>query len=187
MNEKIRQLFKGKRIANLVVIGVIGLVLLVLSNSFLDNSPQGSSNNQEPLINLAPASQSTEPYQRQLETRLEEAFRNVAGVGEVIVMVTLSHGPQRIVAEDIITSEAVTIETDATGGTREITNRTQNLSHVVHGQSPLVLVETEPRVEGVIIVAQGGGDIRIVEALVNATRAVLGIEAHRVSVLEMQS
>ncbi|MCL1935553.1 MAG: hypothetical protein FWF57_04145 [Defluviitaleaceae bacterium] len=181
MNDKLRKMFKGKNLTNLIVIGVLGLVLLILSSNIFGDE-------EEPV--LAPLVQAqnntgTLSYARQLEIRLEEAFRNVAGVGEVIVMVTLAHGPHIIVAQDTVLNESSTTETDANGGTRSVVNRIQNLNHVISGGMPLILTETNPAVEGVIIVAEGGGDVRIVQSLVNATRAVLGIEAHRVSVLEM--
>jgi len=41
-------------------------------------------------------------------------------------------------------------------------------------------------VEGVIIVAEGGDDILIKEALMNAAKTVLGIEMHKVQVLKMK-
>lgn len=186
MNGKLRQALKGKNLANLVVIGIIGLLLLVLSNTLFDNNsiPNDNSNNQ--LHMPSQVSNITQSHQRKLEIRLEEALSNVAGVGEVIVMVTLSQGTTRVIAEDISSTEAITTETDAQGGTREVTNRTYNSTHVISGGVPLILLETEPQVEGVIIVAQGGEDVRIVESLTNAARAVLGIEAHRVSVLPMR-
>lgn len=190
MNDKFKHFFKKKNLSNLIVIGVVGFVLLVLNNNFFSREPgneQLNSTQNQTLVNHASNDNfGFTSYQQQLEARLQEAFSNVTGVGEVIVMVTLRHGNQLFVAEDKVLSESITSETDATGGTREVTNRTENISHVMHGGVPLVLLEAEPRVEGVIIVAQGGGDIRIVEALINATRAVLGIEAHRISVLEKQ-
>jgi len=180
------KLFKGKNInSKLVVIGVIGVVLLVVSGRLLD-PPEIIPRYIPQLPQVETTRQEDTTYERLLEQRLEEAFRSVSGVGEVSVMLTLRYGAELTVAQDVSQSDSHTVEEDASGGTREVTNNQVDTRTVLLGgnATPLVLKETMPQVEGVIIVAQGGGNIRVVEALVNATRAVLGIDAHRITVLE---
>ena len=49
----------------------------------------------------------------------------------------------------------------------------------------VVLMERQPTVRGVIVVAQGAADISVRMKLQSAVQAVLGVEASRVEVLEM--
>ena len=125
-----------------------------------------------------------------LETRLEEIFQTVAGAGEVKVMLTLSQGREVIIAENTVMTEERRTETDAGGIRREQQDNSYQGNKIIitdrdGTQRPLVLKEVEPRVEGVIIVAQGGGDVIVRDALIRAAQAVLGVEIHRVQVLRM--
>ena len=195
MNHKLRafhqKYFQGKNMASsLIIIGLL-VVFLLLSNNLLGSAWRGGGEPEE-LQSVIPVSKTDQPtgsvmvkHANQLEERLSQAFTQVAGVGNNTVMVTLSSTVTQVVAQDSNFSESSTLELAENGDSREVTSRSQSLSYVTTGTGPLVLTTQYPQVEGVIIVAQGGGDPVIVEALINATRAVLGIEANRVSVLPM--
>ena len=45
----------------------------------------------------------------------------------------------------------------------------------------------EPEIEGVIIVAEGGGDIIVKNSLISAANAALGVPTHKIEVLKMKS
>ncbi|MCL1787241.1 MAG: stage III sporulation protein AG, partial [Defluviitaleaceae bacterium] len=53
--------------------------------------------------------------------------------------------------------------------------------------TPLVLREVEPRIEGIVIIAEGGDSPFVRDALTRAARAVLGLEAHMIQVLTMET
>ena len=182
MSEKLRTLLKGNNKGYLVALAGVGVLLLLVYNTLLDTEEAVDqvyvrANNM--------SEQRPQSFTTQIETRLEGIFSSISGVGEVNVMVTLTQGSELVVATEISQTNSSTIENDGAGGTREVTNMSHNMNYVSVGNSPLILTEIEPRVEGVIVVAQGGGNIRVVEAITNAVRAVLGIEAHRIVVLEM--
>lgn len=193
--DKLRKIFKGKNKninTNLAVIAAVGIILLVMSGTFFSDNTQNMPFIQE---ELTQGSVETEreiktTHEAILESRLEEAFRKVEGVGEVKVVLTLSHGREIIVAEDIVSNESRTSETDSSGGAREVTSQSIDSNKIIMSNpggsnQPLILKEMEPQVEGVIIIAEGGNNILVVESLINATRAVLGIEPHKVQVLQM--
>ena len=187
MNERLREILKGKNTAYLMLLTGLGIILLVVYNNMVKHTNKVeddflfadvSSNIQ--------MSNASEGFANELENRLELIFSRMAGVGEVKVMVTLVQGPEIVVATEVSTTQSNTTENDGTGGMREVSNMSQDTSFVSIGNTPLILTEKQPKVEGVIVVAQGGGNIRVVEAITNAVRAILGIEANRVVVLEMQ-
>jgi stage III sporulation protein AG len=53
--------------------------------------------------------------------------------------------------------------------------------------APLVLREVQPKIEGVIIIAEGGDNILVKEALTNAAEAVLGLDISNVQIFKMKS
>ena len=52
------------------------------------------------------------------------------------------------------------------------------------GEDGLILEETYPAIQGVIIVAEGGHSDRVKSELTQAVSALLGVEAHRIKVFE---
>ncbi|MCL2357347.1 MAG: hypothetical protein FWC70_09370 [Defluviitaleaceae bacterium] len=129
--------------------------------------------------------------EQELERRLEEFFSLVEGAGRVRVMVSPMVGRETVFAVDTTASGSQTTEQDSQGGTRD--SRTYQSSEQIvrlpnrQGQDvPLVLRETEPRVEGIVIIAEGGDSPFVRDALTRAARAVLGLEAHTIQILKME-
>ena len=128
-------------------------------------------------------------YERALEQRLEEILSLVEGAGKVRVMISPLGGRETVFATDTNVSRSDTYEQDAQGGTREQRQYQRQEGTVIIGsganERPLVLREIEPRVEGIVILAEGGGNIHVRDALTRAAQTVLGVGAHRVQVLQM--
>ena len=190
------------RASNVAIAILFGIALIVSANLFQRTGGQDAENSsitaqvqphQEnlPQAHQRTARQAAVTHEEMLERRLESILRTVDGVGNVRVMVTLAAGSHRVYAENIVRSESSVSETDSAGGRREqsdVSGQQTTLTITRDGnQEPVLIREYEPIVEGVIISAQGAGDVRVREELGVAARVVLGIEAHQVQVLRMIS
>ena len=107
-------------------------------------------------------------------------------------MITLAQSHEIVVAEDGKYDRTHTEETDTGGGRRTVEAlNTSGTKITIKGEdgsiSPLILKTIAPRVEGVIIAAQGGGDAVVQEQLIRAAQTVLGVEPHKVQVLKMKT
>ena len=126
--------------------------------------------------------------ERALEARLEEFFALVEGAGRVRVMISPLAGRETIFAVDVNQSNSFSQEEDSQGGKRE-TRQYQSQENTViitdrQGvDRPLVLREIEPKIQGIVIIAEGGESPFVRDALTRAARAVLGLEAHNIQVL----
>lgn len=189
----LRNLFKDKdkkSLYSLVVLFAAGILLLLSSGGMFNTGGEKSqqATKDEAIIKM-PETYSS--HESDLEKRLEETLSLVEGAGKVKAMLTLTHGKETVVQQDIKVDESHTDETDSSGGKRMTSDRTSEEKTVMIRQSdgseiPLVLVETEPKVEGVIIIAEGGNNIIIKDALIKAAQIVLGVEMHKVQVLKMK-
>ncbi|MCL1787520.1 MAG: hypothetical protein FWG38_06000 [Defluviitaleaceae bacterium] len=149
-----------------------------------------ASHRPEALFAASPPAYSPEAFaqERALEARLEAFFTLVEGAGRVRVMVSPLTGRETIFAVDVNKSESFSAEQDAQGGTRE-TRQQQSQEKTVMvtdrqgTDRPLVLRETEPTLRGVVIIAQGGDNPMVRDALTRAARAVLGLDAHQIQIL----
>jgi stage III sporulation protein AG len=186
----LRKWFKNgdkKNIANLAAALLLGIVLLVAGNTLFNPQPPAGAGGAAvpPAAPAAPVA--PDEYAEKLEQRLADIFSQVAGAGEVRVLVTLAYGKEIVVAENQTENQSGTTDKDAAGSGREQYSKdTTRAKVLLDNSSPLIVKEIEPKVEGVVIVAKGGGDILVKDALTRAAQAVLGVEAHKVHVLKMK-
>ncbi len=132
---------------------------------------------------------SSPSYEERLEKRIRELLRSVEGVGQVDVMVVLKSTGQKVLRVDRSGSSTVTKETDASGGSREITE-SQSEETTVLPQSgggtdgPVVEKELSPEISGIVISADGGGSPEVCSEISQAMEALLGLPAHKIKVLK---
>lgn len=126
----------------------------------------------------------TTASQPDTEARLCEVLSKIRGAGAVDVMITYETGVELVPAMSTDTQSSVT-----TGGESMSENRVESSRPVTGsgGSEPIVLTERQPRVRGVIVVAEGAADISVRIDLQNAVRALLGVALDKVEVFEMKN
>lgn len=130
---------------------------------------------------------STEEYTAYLEQKLKKMLESVQGLGAVEVMITLESSEERIVEKDMTAERSNTEEQDSAGGTRTIS--TSNTGYETIYQegsqgSPFVVKTLAPKVEGVLVVAEGAEKGNMAGEITQTVQALFGVEAHKVKVLE---
>lgn len=130
-------------------------------------------------------------YASWLEKRLTEALSQVEGMGKVQVMITLSASRELVVEREQTVSRSATNEADSQGGSRVVsqveTGDAVVYSSVGSDSEPYVIKTLPPKVEGVLVVAEGAGSGTINRTVTAIVQALFGVEAHKVSVVRMES
>lgn len=130
-----------------------------------------------------------EAYTAYLEEKLEDVLGKMEGVGKVKVMITLSDYGESIVEKDTVDKTNSINETDSNGGCRntfdrEIQSETVRIEND-SGTYPYVGKEILPSIEGIMVVAEGGGNATVVSQISKAAMALFPIEAHKIIVVKM--
>ena len=130
-------------------------------------------------------------YTQEVENRLEALLSSMDGVGEVTVMVTLSSSVEQVVEKDVPYSMDTTKETDSAGGSRDVVNSKQEETTVyvtdqAGNKTPYISKTLEPAIEGVTVVAQGGGNAVVQKNITDVIQALFGVEAHKIKVVKMK-
>ena len=128
-----------------------------------------------------------EEYAAYLEGKLKKMLESVRGVGEVEVMITLESSEERIVEKDMTAERSQTEEQDSAGGTRTVSSSNTGYQTVYQEGSqgsPFVVKTITPKVEGVLVVAEGAGKGNMTGEITQVVQALFGVEAHKVKVLE---
>jgi len=190
-----------KGVYSLVIMLICGVLLLLASQLFarLGNGadisvlPLATSGREEQdYINdhMPDDAASAATLSSYLTQQLEDIFSLVAGAGDVRVMILMGDAAN-VFARNSQENVAATTEDDGEGGVRNIHTTNSSATYVMvrrsdGSEAPLMLQEVSPAIEGIIIVAQGGGDVVVRDALTRAAQAALGIAPHRIQVLEMR-
>ena len=133
---------------------------------------------------------SDDEYARQLEQRLNDILSHMEGVGQVRVMITLKSSQELVVEKERPYLRSSTTESDSQGGSR-VTSQTEMEDNTVYRTNgsvnePYVVKTLVPRVEGVVVVAQGAGTGTIDRTIVEMVQALFNVEAHKVKVVKME-
>lgn len=179
-----RKIFKDKKsFYNLLIILFTGMLLLYFSKSFGNSNLKENNPSKEMPENLI----IDNSYEANLERRLKKTLSLIEGVGQIDVLITLENSREIVTKDDYFKEKSTTTEEATNGDKREILNGKEEKTTVkINGDSPLILKEISPKISGVLIVAQGGGNAEIKNNLINATKALLGVDIHKIEVLKMK-
>lgn len=186
-----------------LVLFLAGVLLLVIAlptgNGKKKSQTETNTNTEESVQAKDRSGQSTDAsdpesgaksaYEEQLEQRLTMILEQMAGVGKVKVMITLKDSGQTILEKDVQSADNQTSETDGAGGNRSISETQREESTVYQGKNeseePVVSKELRPAVEGVLVVAQGGGNASVAENISEAVQALFDVEVHKIKIVKM--
>lgn len=170
MKEKFEELLKSKQFKTkfLVIMGVVGIVLILLSE--IDFTPA------KPKQDLS--SNDYVSYVNNLDKELTEIISNIDGVGNCKVMITLKNTSESVYAKNT--------ENSLSDG-----SSSQNDEYVIYngenGDSPLLLKENFPAIEGVAVVCSGGDNVKIQEQIKKCVSALFNISSNRISVSKIST
>ena len=110
-------------------------------------------------------------------------------VGEVEVMLTFVSSGELVVEKDEPVSRSDTAEQDSEGGTRTVSQYEKGQTTVYRNKEgePFVSETLYPRVEGVLVIAEGAANGTVKRNITEAAQALFGVEAHRRKVLPMRN
>jgi len=194
MKEKFSKILKdsdSQKVSKLVMVLVVGLFLLIVSNAFFNRQEAPAKPAGTELDELEEAMFINETrHELDMERRLEEALSLIEGAGQVRVLLNITNNSEVVISQDTIIDESIIKETDDSGGVREVFNTKTDIRNVIvtenGNQRPIVLKEYDPRVEGVVIIAEGGGQAEVQEALIRSVQTLMSIEPHRIVVVRMK-
>lgn len=137
------------------ILGAIGILLMLI--------PSVTGNNKTETV-----CEEDIDYCGMLEEKLEKILPEISSVGSVRVMITAKNYGEVKLAKDKTGENEQTVVLNQKGG----------------GEDAKIIEEKYPQIQGVIIVAEGGGKSKVKGELTEAVAALLGVEAHKIKVFE---
>lgn len=189
--ELLSDIRSGKKVLrknHVIILFLTGLLLFIAVVPFPE-SGKNDDENQDVLSDDNYSKMDIGEYETYLEKKTADILRQVDGVGEVTVMITLKSGGQKIIEKDQSGTSQTTEETDSAGGVRTVEDTASDKVSVYEQQAdgssvPYVSKELSPEVEGVLVIADGGDNAVTEKSITEAVQALFGVEAHKIKIMK---
>ncbi len=162
---------KQKKITLIVVVGILGILLIFLSELF-DSGTKAKSSGKSISLN-------TDTYKQEIESELTGILSNISGVGKVKVMVTIEGTTENIYAEEYDTQKD-----QQDGKNSESCHNKYVVIDNGNEKEALLKKVIKPKINGVIVVCEGGDNLVVSEKIYKAVSTVLAISSTRVCVVK---
>lgn len=164
---------KWFRKENLVVLVLMGILLSVIAwpvrskedEAIKETSMTVISEEKTPEESVRLKATDQDDYISRLERKLETLLGEIEGVGEVCVMITVQE------------SEALVVEKDQTGDSEKTVYGEQTGSSI-----PYVVKTVYPKIEGVLVIAEGANGGKVKQHITEAIQALFDIPVHKIKV-----
>lgn len=201
---KLREMLRGFSIRNikrdqLLILFLSGILLLVISLP-TDGGKKSDGGGERGFLQTENTeaedaekimADAQEVYIRNLEKRLSDALAQMSGVGDVSVMITLNSSAEKVVEKDVETSDEAVTESDSQGGSRITKNKSRGETTIYGDKDssgePYISKEISPRVEGVLVIAEGGDDALVKQNITEVVQALFGIDTHKIRIMKKSS
>jgi stage III sporulation protein AG len=181
----------------MIVLVLVGILLLVITIPIDGDSAKektkekNEDTNKEELTMYETRIDENLEYCLQLEQRIEELLSNMDGVGEVQAMVTLVTSKELIVEKDEPVTRNTITESDGAGGTRSVNESSFDYETIYEtdgegNKMPYVIKQIEPEIQGITVVAQGGGNAIVQKNISEVLEALFHLDAHKIKVVKMK-
>lgn len=163
-------IMNGKQ--NLLVLFLAGILLVVLAmptEKKEESLVEESEETQEKDITEGKENQ----YEQKMEQRLSRILAEVEGVGKNEVMITLQSTSEKVIEKDAEKDDTLQRETTVYRKIRD-------------EEDPYVKKEITPKIEGVVVIAEGGDEPIIIQNITEAVQALFDVDTHKIKVMKLQ-
>ncbi len=181
-------------LSRLIIIILAGVFLLLVSLPIEESSNKKKKESQEEVMAETEADNgvwsAVRTYAQEQEEQIENILSAVEGVGKVDVMVTMASSEEKIALKDEENTQDATQERDRNGGSRLQSNSSLQEETILvqqeDGEEPYIVEIQSPKIEGIVVVAQGAGSGNIDTEIIEAIVALFPVEAHKIKVMKMK-
>lgn len=186
IKSRFQSISTDKKKRNIIVaVGLIGIILIFLSDFMLPQSESGEDNTSSAEQQKITES-SAESYKAELENELISIISEIEGAGEVKIMITMESTTEDVYAVERSCNEQSQSSEDGSKSSAENMYEEDNTYVTVKNkdgsESVVKLKQLMPKIRGVLVVCDGGGNPVVQEKITQAVSSVLNISSGKVYV-----
>lgn len=171
---------KSNKAKLITILGLFGICLIALSSLF--PAKETSKKHNEELTNSN--STSLENYVNCLELKIDNMVRQIEGVGNSKVLITMEKGIENVYANS---EKKLTNSNENLSGAPSQRNDIQRDVVVIdgnNGKQALIVTKKEPTVKGVVVVCEGASNGSVAKNVTDAISKSLNIKCNKISVVK---
>lgn len=170
--ERMRQRMGKRSKTDFLILILAGVLVMVIAIPTGESEKRQGDDKAQETERGESEEQQAPDYRDELESQLEELLGQMAGVGDCRVMITLEDSGQAFVDKNLRSAESDKEQ-------ETVVYRQDD------GEQPYVIRQRMPKVAGVVVVAQGGDNAKVITDISNAVMSLFQIEAHKITVVKM--
>ena len=176
LTKKIKSFLSGRSKTDFLIVFFLGILLMIVAVPTSQNTEKKKADSPaeqpEEAMGQGKTGMDALDYKRELEKQLENLLSKMEGTGSCKVMITLSD-QGRVYVDKNVKSEDGKQEQESV------------VYRLAEGEGPYVIRQDYPKIEGVVVVTQGGGNAKTVAQISNAVMSLFQIEPHKITVVKM--
>lgn len=166
---KLKNLFSNSenRLKIFIVIGVIGVALILLSELVPgQNTKEKETNNND-----------YSSYVSCMEERTEEILSSIEGAGKCKVMITISDTSESVYAKN----------TEESGGDGNYSTASEYVLYDgTDGDTPMLVKQYFPKIQGIVVVCQGADDDIVRESIISSVSSLFDVPTNKITVSKIK-
>lgn len=155
-----------------IVLALMGILILIVA--IPTGGAEKKEKNDSEIAYEDQSRSENENYGKELEKQLKDILEKIDGVGKAEVMITLEDDGSAKLDKDIKKS-------------MEYTQTNTVIYDDDDKTKPYVTSMEKPKVKGVLVVAQGGGNASVDSNISQAVQALFDVEVHKITIAKMLS
>lgn len=178
----ISKLSSDKKTLFIVLAGIVGVVILVISEFIPEGEKTKSSEEEAQVSNYS--IENHYEYAEMLENKLADIISSIDGAGTAKVMITLESSSEAVYAQND--------KTDMESGDENNEKISKENDYVLiktdsSKEEALLLKIIQPEVKGVAVVCEGGDSIYVQQKIIETISAVFDISSSKIKVTKLSS
>lgn len=189
LTQKIKNMKKDQWLIVILAGVLLFIVVLPTNDTKKNKDPEETQTGTKVTTTKETTEEEADQYETYLEKRLQEILGKMEGVGKIQVMVTLEDNGEQILEKDEKESRT---ETGEGSGENARTATEVELEYAAifveedGNKTPYIVQVKNPKVKGVVVVCEGGGNSQVAQNISKAIGALFSIETHKIMVMKME-
>ncbi len=167
MNHKPNTLNISKN-TGIIIAAVLGILLIAVSAITGNIKKENTAKGQNEL----------DKYISSMEKRLCETVSNIKGAGETQVFITVENTFETVYASNASIDESG----DERGSSKTTQKQLAYASAGNNGEQPVVIKQICPKISGVLVVCEGGGNAAVRQEIISSVSVAVGVSANKIYV-----
>lgn len=171
-SDKLKEIVQKAGPVRILAVVISGILLLLLSYGNMFRTDEAPQTGQKEAETGQSADYEMKTYREQMETQVKEILEQAEGVGTAKVMITLKASKEKVTLKDS------TVDGDKSGEESVL------VEDAGKNTLPYVVQETEPEIEGILVVCSGGDRSAVQREIIAGISALFPIESHKIKVMK---